>query len=130
MRQAFESEERQSADITLKGDGDIEVRIVSIPMKEDSRTSILSALLDITEQKHAEDALRKSEESLAKAQHIARIGSWEWSIHTGEVTWSPELYSIYGLDPNSFTPTMDWFIRYVHPDDQELVNGEILKIDL
>jgi PAS domain S-box-containing protein len=73
-------------------------------------------------------ALSKSERSLAEAQRIARIGSWEWNIQTGEVNWSVEMYSIYGLDLNSFVPTIDSFADYVHPDDREFVNNEIRKV--
>ena len=52
---------------------------------------------DITERKQIEEALKKSERSLAEAQHIAHIGSWEWNIKTGNIVWSVELYSIYGV---------------------------------
>ena len=77
---------------------------------------------DITRRKKIEEALKKSESSLAEAQHIAHIGSWEWNIKTGDITWSNELYSLYKLDPNKFTPTMSSFAEYVHPDDEEYVN--------
>ena len=77
---------------------------------------------DITGRKKIEEALKKSESNLAEAQHIAHIGSWEWNIKTGDITWSNELYSLYKLDPNKFTPTMSSFAEYVHPDDEEYVN--------
>ena len=77
---------------------------------------------DITGRKKIEEALKKSESNLAGAQHIAHIGSWEWNIKTGDITWSNELYSLYKLDPNKFTPTMSSFAEYVHPDDEEYVN--------
>ena len=80
---------------------------------------------DITERKHVETALRKSESSLSEAQRIGLIGSWEWNIRTGEVIWSGELYSIYGLDPATFVPTIHSFTDYVHPDDRESVNSII-----
>ena len=82
----------------------------------------ISFIYDITERKQFEIALKKSERSLDEAQHIAHIGSWEWNIPTGIITWSNELYSIYGLDNNNFTPTLSSFGDYVHPDDQEYVN--------
>ena len=42
---------------------------------------------------------RESQRQLAEAQKLARIGSWEWNLDAGEVTWSEELYRIFGLDP-------------------------------
>jgi diguanylate cyclase (GGDEF)-like protein/PAS domain S-box-containing protein len=56
-------------------------------------------MIDITERKHAEEALRRSEASLAESQRIAHLGTWEWDVVTGEVWWSEEAYHIHGLDP-------------------------------
>jgi len=84
-----------------------------------------SFITDITERKETEEALKKSEQSLAKAQHIAHIGSWEWDTKTGDIDWSNELYSIYGVDPNTFTPSLSSFAHYVHPDDEEFVNQHV-----
>jgi PAS domain S-box-containing protein len=80
---------------------------------------------DITARKVMETALKKSERSLAEAQHIAHIGSWEWNLKTDNINWSNELYSIYGVDPNTFTPTLSSFADYMHPDDEEYVNQSV-----
>ena len=83
----------------------------------DSRETVIS-LLDITAQKRVEDALRQSRATLALAQRIARLGNWEWDVVADVLTWSEEVYRIYGVDP-SFTPTHEGFLRAVHPDDRE-----------
>ena len=49
----------------------------------------------------AEVALRL-ERQLDAAQQITHIGSWEWDLTTGAVTWSDELYRIYGLAPRAW----------------------------
>ena len=90
------------------------------------RTSM--TIRDITKRRQIEEALKKSERSLAEAQHIAHIGSWEWNIKTGDITWSNELYSIYGVNPNTFTPTLSSFGDYMHPDDEEYVNQHVDQI--
>lgn len=56
---------------------------------------------------------------LNEAQHIAKIGSWDWDIKTGEVWWSDELYNIFCLNPEEYTPSFESNARYVHPDDLE-----------
>src|SRR4028118_2370586 len=56
-------------------------------------------IFDLTERKETEEALRRSEVSLAKSQRISHLGTWEWDIVTGEVWWSDETYRIQGLDP-------------------------------
>lgn len=80
---------------------------------------------DITERKQIEKDLKKSEQSLAEAQHIAHIGSWEWNLKTGKINCSKELYSIYNVDPNNFTPTMSTFSDYMCPADEEHVNQAV-----
>jgi len=72
--------------------------------------------VDITELKRTEAALKRSERGLAVAQRIAHMGSWEWNIQTGELSWSEELFRIYGLDPNTTVPNMTTFADFIHPD--------------
>lgn len=61
---------------------------------------------DVSERRRAEAELRRSEESLARAQRVAHVGSWEWNLRTGEVWHSMELYRLFGVDPSP---------RYAHP---------------
>jgi signal transduction histidine kinase len=61
------------------------------------------------------------ERQLAVAQQITHIGSWEWDLATGSVTWSDELYRIYGLEPRSRTITVDYFVSRLHPDDRAML---------
>jgi len=74
---------------------------------------------DITELKNTEE-LRRSEASLAEAQRIAHLGSWEWDLTTGEVCWSDEAYRIYGFEPQQFSPTLETVAEIFHRDDRHL----------
>lgn len=76
---------------------------------------------DITCQKMSEETLRASVERLRLAQNVARIGSFEWNIQTGENIWTPELEAMYGLSPGSFGRTLKAFENLVHPDDRARV---------
>jgi PAS domain S-box-containing protein len=62
---------------------------------------------DITERKRVEEALRESERKLREAQEMAQLGYWRWEVGTGKVEWSEEVYGIFRLDPNKFTPHID-----------------------
>jgi diguanylate cyclase (GGDEF)-like protein/PAS domain S-box-containing protein len=70
-----------------------------------------------------EEALRRSEARLREAQQLARLGSWEWDIPANVVTWSDELFRIYGLEPQSLSPSYEDFLQRVHPDDRDDVDA-------
>ena len=80
---------------------------------------------DVTAQREAERLLREREQLLAEAQAIAQLGSFEWDVAANQVTWSPELCRIYGLEPRTFTSSFHTFVRCIHPEDRPLVVGGI-----
>jgi PAS domain S-box-containing protein len=63
------------------------------------------------------EELQDSKRRLSEAQRIARIGSWEWDVGTGEVTASSELFELYGTVPGKTTVGIEAFFALVHPDD-------------
>jgi len=64
--------------------------------------------------------LREHERRLAEAQTIAHVGSWEWEIATNRVTWSDELYRMFGVAIGSPVGYADAIAR-VHPEDRARV---------
>src|SRR3954471_21812621 len=69
------------------------------------------------------EELHRSRRMLAEAQALARIGSWEWDVAANLVTWSDELFRIYGYEPGAFEPTYETFLAHVHADDREAVDA-------
>ncbi len=65
------------------------------------------------------------ERQLAVAQRITKIGSWEWDVDTGVVTWSDELYRIYGFEPRSRQISLDFFLSRLHPQDVGMVRRKV-----
>ncbi|TAK05945.1 MAG: PAS domain S-box protein [Candidatus Manganitrophaceae bacterium] len=95
---------------------------------EEERAVIVRAIFrDITKRKQAEERLRKSEAQLAAAQEIAHSGSWDWDLSTHQITWSDELYRIYGLKPGEIGVTYEIFLRSVHPEDVERIKRLLEK---
>ena len=78
----------------------------------------------ITEQKKAEEALRRSETYLAEAQRLSHTGTLVFNA-TAPVYWSEESYRIWGLDPLEGLPSRETVLQRIHPDDRERVNVEI-----
>jgi PAS domain S-box-containing protein len=76
-----------------------------------------------TRQKRIEDALRVNDQILQSAQRIAHVGSWHFDIKNNHLTWSDEVYRIFGKKPQEFGATYEAFMESVHPDDRELVDS-------
>ena len=84
---------------------------------------------DITDSKQAEETLRKSETRLSQALRIANVGSWEWELQSGEVSWSDEMYRMFGEERGSFLPTYGFFLSRIHMEDREEVE-EVVRDSL
>ncbi|PYX46683.1 MAG: hypothetical protein DMG79_15710, partial [Acidobacteria bacterium] len=87
-------------------------------------------MMDITERKKAEEALRQSETYLAEAQRLSHTGSWAWNIGANRLFWSVETFKIFGFDPNTTTATREIFMERVHPDDRvsiDLIEAELYR---
>ncbi|TVQ17418.1 MAG: PAS domain S-box protein [Leptolyngbya sp. DLM2.Bin15] len=68
---------------------------------------LVGYVIDITEQKHIEQRLRQQAAHLSAAQRIANLGSWEFDIHTGAITWSPQSFVVFGFDEADGEPTLE-----------------------
>ncbi len=84
-------------------------------------TLVRGTVHDVTEHKRAEKALRESEANLNKAQEIAHIGSWHLDVARNQLTWSDEVFRIFGI-PKGTPLTYESFLGSIHPADKEAVD--------
>jgi PAS domain S-box-containing protein len=95
-------------------------------MKEAIEQTVAERTADLTreniERRQAEDQLRKSQAQLAQAQHIARMGSWEWDLVENKVAFSEETQRLYARKPEENGLPMERCLERVHPDDLPRVN--------
>jgi len=91
------------------------------PLKDESGKLILLIPegRDISDLKAIEQNLRKSEAMLAESQQIAKLGNWQWDIADDKITWSAELFKIFGSDPNLGTPSYEEHLLNFVPEDRE-----------
>ncbi|MGH2748969.1 MAG: PAS domain S-box protein [Actinomycetota bacterium] len=82
----------------------------------------VAQIQDITQRKLNEERLRRREAELAEAQSIAGLGSWDRDLKGGTVTWSDELFRIYGFDASRPPPTREELRQHIHPEDRLLVS--------
>lgn len=63
--------------------------------------------------------------ALEEAQALIHLGSWEWDIATDTITWSDEMYRIYGMKPQEREIGFEEFLGLIHPDDRKRVQDII-----
>lgn len=111
----------------LMPDGSIKhIRSLAHPMTNgDGNEESVGAIMDITERRVTEEAIRRSEAYLAEAQRLSHTGSFGWRPDSGEIVWSDETYRIFEYD-RSIKPTLDSVVQSIHPEDradlQEVIN--------
>jgi len=86
----------------------------------------IGTMMDITERKQAEDALKRSEAYLSEGQRLSHTGSLARSVSTGEVYCSQESYRIFGLDPATKV-TLEMQLSRMHPDDRSSIAETVQK---
>lgn len=84
-------------------------------------TEVIGVVADITEKKHAEEALRESEAQLKYSQKIAGLANWHYDPRTDTHVWSDEIYSALGLRPEDIELNMTTMLALSHPDDRDAV---------
>jgi PAS domain S-box-containing protein len=82
---------------------------------------------ELIDRRHAEQALRRSERSLTRAQHVAKTGHYEWDLETDTVTWSQEIYNILGFDSDSYLPTIESFMEFANLVDAAALSRESME---
>jgi len=79
--------------------------------------AIYAVARDITKRVEMEKELIETNEMLTFAQKSAHAGVWDWDIPSGKLNWSPEFFSLFGLDPEKDSATFETWRRVLYPDD-------------
>ncbi|MBT0769692.1 PAS domain S-box protein [Kineosporia sp. J2-2] len=124
-RQEYTARLRHSGDNTYR---QIEVTMLPIEDRDGSVTEIMLVGRDVTEKRAVQQALATATaealqrgRQLEEAQEIAELSSWSVDLETGESWWSPQVYKLFGVDPENITPTVELSRTFIHPDDRDRV---------
>ncbi|MCF6196033.1 MAG: PAS domain S-box protein [Emcibacter sp.] len=93
----------------------LDISLKKIRLDDGQSTLIVLEGKNITKLVTANKALVASQARLARAQRIARLGNWEWTLVSNEVTWSDEVYNILILNPlctlQNMMPLCKWSMK-------------------
>jgi PAS domain S-box-containing protein len=103
----------------------VEISITPIADAAGQYTHFVAIQRNIGDRKRAEVALREGEERLRLAFAAARMGSWDWNILTGSITWSDNMEAMFGYAPREFDGSYAMFVSRLHPEDRDRVLEEI-----
>ncbi|MEP6894338.1 MAG: PAS domain S-box protein, partial [Chloroflexota bacterium] len=96
----------------------VAVTVSAIHDHQDTFTGLRWLVQDITEHHTVEERLHRSTGQSIESQQAGHVGSWEWDVGPNKVTWSDEMYRIFGLEPQSVEVTYESYLTSIHPDDK------------
>lgn len=82
----------------------------------------------ILENRAQTEEIREANLLMLQSQELAHFGNWRWNIVNDVVSWSPALYTIYGLDALSFKATFAGYLELLHPEDREPIYAIIKQV--
>ncbi len=113
---------------TVKPDGTVKhIHGIGHPVLSPSGelVQVVGTMVDVTERRRAEEALRRSEAYLAESQRLTRTGSWasHGTTHEAEY-WSEEMFRVFGFDPQQGLPMRNQWLQRIHPEDRDRVKRQ------
>ncbi|WP_162055155.1 PAS domain S-box protein [Pontibacter pamirensis] len=111
------------------GHGEFWHEITYQPVTSDENQTLAVALTirDISEQKISIETIRRNELQLARAQQLAKLGSWEYHVRQGMLTWSEGTFAVYRKTKDSFVPSLHNMLALIHPEDRDKVKANYLR---
>ncbi len=101
---------------------------VDVAMRRSSEDSLRRTQAELDRRVRERTAeLNEANAHLMEAQRLGNLGSWSWDIASNRITWSDQLFEIYGVPAERFSGTLDEFMNFIHPDDRAQVGASVSK---
>ena len=98
------------------------------PILESQRcVRIYGSIQDITERKRFEESLKRTTNLLLRTEHVASLGSWEWDLESEIVTWSDELFNIFGIPVEEGPPSFSELDTIYTPESLSQINAAVKR---
>lgn len=116
--------------VRMEGDTRVTIDFMISPVRDSDGhiTHLIPSAVDISDRKQAEQAVFQREQRLQLALDSGGMGLWEWDIATDHITWSDQMYSIFGYTREEFDLSRVGFLEIVHPDDQPMLGRMIASM--
>lgn len=92
-------------------------------------TRLVDVVLRSQELRAANSALLEQQAKLRTVQRLLGVGIWKLDVDSGVLTWSDNIYALYGVDQQTFGRTFDDYVRLVHPDDRDQMMSNYLAFE-
>ncbi len=89
---------------------------------------LIGTIQDVTEKQLMLDQLQENDRLFKQAQARTHIGNWTWDIASDKVTWSDEMFRVYGLKPQSEEVNYETYLAHIHPDDVEARKAQVQHV--
>jgi PAS domain S-box-containing protein len=113
--------------IMISGKGDEAAAVAALKLGAvdfvAKREGYLEQLVHAIDRAITHDRLGRLNERLRGAQAMAHLGSWELDLERNLLSWSDEVYRIFGVEPQAFGARYEAFLELVHPDDRGAVDA-------
>lgn len=114
-------------DLTKKDGSTFSVEINAVSIDYEGAFGWLLIIRDISERKHAQDNLTKILKLLNETQEVTKLGGWEFNVTSGKMSWTEEVYHLYGVgyeyDPNNIKED----IRFYSPEDAPIIEAAFYR---
>lgn len=112
---------------TVHRDNSIKYLLVEMEVVEDKNNNPIryrGTVIDITEQKEAENEIINLQSKMNAAIRIGKFGYWNWEMEKDTIEWSEEMYAIHHINPN-VTITPELVKDIIYPEDFNVIENKL-----
>lgn len=110
-----------------KDDTEFFVSISLQSFKEKSQSYFMAIIRDTSEYVNKNEHLEHVLKQLTGIMKISRMGTWELDHLSGQLKWTDEVYELFDVNKDSFSPSMEAFGELIYEDDKKMVLQSFLN---